>query len=261
MYFLGIDVGSITTKALLLNEKKEIVSSHIMKTGAEIKKTIAAVCDSIFAQNHITQKEIPFIVSTGYGRKNVDCAQKYITEITAHAFGATYYFPRTRLILDIGGQDTKVVALTAAGNVDDFIMNDKCAAGTGRFLDVMADILNTPITQLGEKALGHTKELKINNTCTVFAESEVISLIAREERIEDIAFAIHDSIVDRIINLVNKISRHGEITLSGGVSKNSAIQELVKKRLNTEVNLPMDPQIIGALGAAILAHRHFFHNK
>jgi len=256
MYYIGVDVGSIATKAVLLDEEDKIISYHIVKTGANIQKAINSVRDFILKEGKLSINEISFIVATGYGRKKVEYAQKTITEITAQVYGALYYFPKTRLIIDIGGQDTKVTELTENGEVNDFVMNDKCAAGTGRFLEVMAHILDIPINTFGEKALISGKDLKISSTCTVFAESEVISLISRQERIEDIAFAIHSSVVDRIISLVNKVKIKDEVTLTGGVSNNIAIREIIKRSLDKKINLPYNPQIIGALGAALLAKKY-----
>jgi len=255
MYYLGIDVGSITTKAVLIDERMQIISSHLVRTGATVKKAIQSVCDAVTLQSTRVYHETACIVSTGYGRKAVERAHKSVTEITAHAHSARFFYPDTRLIIDIGGQDTKVIGLTEDGAVDDFVMNDKCAAGTGRVLEVMAHILDIPIHLFGETALRHTKNISINNTCTVFAESEVISLIAREERIEDIAYAIHASVTDRIISLASKIPFHGTIVLTGGVSHNHAIQWSIKERLDSTIHVPSNPQIMGAFGAALLAHK------
>ena len=256
MYFLGIDVGSIATKAVLLSENSTIIASDVVKTGARIKKAITIVNDSVLKEGRISRDDVSFIVATGYGRKKVGSAQRTITEITAQAHGALYYFPKTRVIIDIGGQDTKVTELTEHGEINDFVMNDKCAAGTGRFLEVMAHILDIPLETFGERALTSTKNLKINSTCTVFAESEVVSLISQEERIEDIASAIHSSVVDRIISLVKKIKIKDEITVSGGVSNNIAICEIIKRRLHRNINIPPNPQIVGAVGAALLAKKY-----
>jgi len=264
MYYLGLDVGSITTKAVLLSSDDHIVWECVVSTGSVVKKTISIVMDAAMRENNITIEGIDSIVSTGYGRKNVERAQKTITEITAHAYGAFHLFPTTALIIDIGGQDTKVICLALDGTVHDFVMNDKCAAGTGRFLEVMAQILEIPLEQFGERALSYTHHIAINSTCTVFAESEVISLIARGESVENIAFAIHDSVVGRIMALVKKMPLKGDIMLSGGVSKNCAIQQIIQSRLSQQLTIPENPQIIGALGAALFARKgclHFQHNK
>jgi len=254
MHYLGIDVGSIATKALVLDQDKNILGSAIVKTGGHMQNAIAAVFEEVYASAGISQKDVT-IVSTGYGRKNVEARDRYVTEITAHHHGVQALFPKTRLIIDIGGQDTKVISVDENGEIEDFVMNDKCAAGTGRFLEVMAGILEVPLQDFGACALAAHKQITITSTCTVFAESEVISLISRQEAKEDIAYAIHSSVADRIVSLVRKLHVHGEVTLTGGVSKNSAIRSILEKRLNTTVNLPENPQIVGALGAAVIARR------
>jgi (R)-2-hydroxyacyl-CoA dehydratese activating ATPase len=253
MYYMGIDVGSIATKAVLIDSSSSIVAQHIEKTGAQMHGAIERAMNAVYQSCSCCQKDITACVSTGYGRKNVACADTVITEITAHARGARHLFPGVALIIDIGGQDTKVISLDGAGQIKDFVMNDKCAAGTGRFLEVMAGILDMPLADLGQRALMSTKKLSTTSTCTVFAESEVISLISRQEKPEDIAFAIHDSVVERIINLAEKVKIKGDIILSGGVSRNSAICRIIQERLDEKVFLPDEPQIIGALGAALSA--------
>lgn len=255
MYYLGIDVGSITTKAVIIDDAGELCAAQVVKTGAQQKKALADAVSAAYEEAKVSASDIIYTVATGYGRKNVPHADRVVTEITAHAYGVRHFFPDSRVIIDIGGQDTKVIGLMESGEVDDFVMNDKCAAGTGRFLEVMAQIIDVPLAEFGDRALKHTKGLTINSTCTVFAESEVISLISREETLEDIAYAIHSSVVDRIISLAKKIHQHGAVTLSGGVSKNSAIRTLIADRLKVEVHLSDNPQIIGALGAAILAQK------
>ncbi len=256
MYYLGIDVGSITTKAVVLSNEDSIMSSSVVRTGSVVKEAIDDVCKKVLQNLDIPLNEIVYGIATGYGRKNVTCVNECVTEITAHAHGARCLFPGTRLIIDIGGQDTKIIELTENGDVEDFVMNDKCAAGTGRFLEVMAELLDVSLEKFGEKALAYSRKIKINSTCTVFAESEVISLISRKEKREDIAFAIHDSVVERIIALVRKLPIAGEITLSGGVSYNSAIQNIIQERLGQPIHIPENPQIIGALGAAFLAKKY-----
>ena len=253
LYYIGLDVGSIATKAVVVNDQKELCASRVIKTGAHMRQALEQVRDGV-----LSDLKLPFgreafagIVSTGYGRKNVADADTVITEITAHAHGARFLYPATRQIIDIGGQDMKVISLGPDGEIDDFVMNDKCSAGTGRFLEVMAGILDIPLNEFGEYALSYSKRLSIGSTCTVFAESEVISLISRQEKKQDIAFAIHNAIVDRIISLARKIHPHGAVTLSGGVSRNAAICSILRERLQTDIFLPSDPQLLGALGAAL----------
>lgn len=253
MYYLGIDVGSITTKGVILSSEKKIVAACVLKTGADMQKAIALLSRELFLESALTRADIAKCVSTGYGRKNVPDIDRYVTEITAHHYGVHFLFPETRVVIDIGGQDTKVISVDANGEIDDFVMNDKCSAGTGRFLEVMSGILDVELGTFGDYALSAKKKLSINSTCTVFAESEVISLIARQETKEDIAYAIHSSVVDRIVSLSCRVHTNGALTLTGGVSKNSAIRTLLSERLGVPVNLPDNPQIIGALGAALIA--------
>jgi len=273
----GIDIGSIGTKAILLNEAGEISATRIMRTGPVIKQTLEELLQALSAIAGVPTEEFN-IVSTGYGRKAVKDATRVVTEITAHARGMKKLYPEVRTIIDIGGQDTKCLLLDEEGNVSDFVMNDQCAAGTGRFLEVMAGILNLTIEEFGQVALDHTKRLTINSTCTVFAESEVISLIAREESVADIAWAIHSSVVKRVLHLAGRLPSCGPVALSGGVSKNIAVQAIVREMMegigtdpstqadtlarvspgrsgwcqSPTVFVPEDPQIVGALGAASL---------
>ena len=255
-YYFGIDVGSTTTKVVVVDAGGCVLSSSIVRTGAVVKEAVTKACEKVFIDAGVCVQEAAYVVSTGYGRRGVSFAQKCITEITAHAKGIAGLFPGVYVVIDIGGQDTKVIVLDDNAQVDNFVMNDKCAAGTGRFLEVMAGILNLSIDELGEVALKYTKELAINSTCTVFAESEVISLISREESIENIAYAVHSSVIDRIISLVKKVHSHGDVALTGGVSKNKAIFSIIGERLGVSVNLPQNPQIVGALGAALLAREY-----
>ena len=194
------------------------------------------------------------MVATGYGRhliqSELDCP--VITEIKAYAIGANSLFPECRTVIDIGGQDSKVIRITQ-GSVDDFEMNDRCAAGTGKFLEVMANTLGYTIDQLGEEALKAVSSVSINSMCTVFAESEVISLIARGETPKNIALGLHDSILNRLMSMLGRIGFDDEVVFAGGVAKNRCIAALLKKRLRKKILIPREPQIVGALGAALEA--------
>jgi len=192
----------------------------------------------------------------GYGRLSVDFADREITEITCHAVGAHSLYPKTRTVIDIGGQDSKVISVDESGKVIDFIMNDKCAAGTGRFLEVMAHALETKIEELGPLSLKSHNVLRISSMCTVFTESEVVSRIAEGCSQEDIAAGIHRAIVDRILTMANKVGINDQVTLTGGVSKNIGVIEMIKSRISNEINVPSEPQLIGALGAAILGQNY-----
>ena len=195
------------------------------------------------------------IMATGYGRGLYETAfddAATVTEIKAHARGVTHYFPRARTILDIGGQDSKAIALTDTGRVKKFEMNDRCAAGTGKFLEIMARNLGFDLADFGVQALAAESAHAINSMCTVFAESEVTSLIARGADRRAIARGLHDSVVKRAAGMVNRVSPEGPIVFSGGVAKNPCIRELVEQRLSRQVLVPEDPQMIGALGAALI---------
>ena len=193
------------------------------------------------------------IVATGYGRhlfkSRVDC--KVVTEIKAHALGASFFFPNCRIVIDIGEQDSKVIRCKG-GIVEDFTMNDRCAAGTGRFLEVMASTLECSLEEFGRIAASAKKSVAINSMCTVFAESEVISLIARGEDSQAIALGLHESIVNRLSSQLGKIGIENDVVFSGGVAKNLCIKRLIERRFGIELKIPPEPQIIGALGAALI---------
>jgi len=192
-------------------------------------------------------------VTTGYGRSSFPLAHKMITEITCHARGAFYICPETRTVIDIGGQDSKVIRLDKQGRNVDFQMNDKCAAGTGRFLEVMARALEVRLEDLGRLSRSAQRTIKISSMCTVFAESEVVSLIADNQPKEVIIRGLHDAIADRILGMVRRVGVEEKVTLTGGVAKNEGVVLALEERLGVKVFVPPEPQIIGALGAALLA--------
>lgn len=252
----GIDIGSISTEMVVVDAKKSIFASSISLTGSNIKKVIEQSLNKVLNNAKIDREELKYIVATGYGRLSVDFSDREITEITCHAVGAHFLYPKTRTVIDIGGQDSKVISLDENGKVIDFIMNDKCAAGTGRFLEVMANALETKIDELGPLSLQSQNVLRISSMCTVFTESEVVSRIAEGCSQKDIAAGIHRAIVDRILTMAHKVGINDEVTLTGGVSKNIGVIQMVKSRISKEINVPSDPQIVGALGAAILAQKY-----
>lgn len=252
----GIDIGSISTEMVIVDAKKSVLASSIFLTGSNIKKVIEQSLNKVLNDAKINREELKYIVATGYGRLSVDFADREITEITCHAVGAHFLYPKTRTVIDIGGQDSKVISLDENGKVIDFIMNDKCAAGTGRFLEVMARALETRIEELGHLSLQSHNVLRISSMCTVFTESEVVSRIAEGCSREDIASGIHRAIVDRILTMAHKVGINDEVALTGGVSKNVGVTQMIKSRISKEVNVPKEPQIIGALGAAILAQNY-----
>ncbi|OPX98698.1 MAG: R-phenyllactate dehydratase activator [Syntrophorhabdus sp. PtaB.Bin006] len=254
MLVAGIDIGSITTEALLFDKEKGIVGYTIMQTGADSKKTAEMALKEVLAYPGKSASDISYIVSTGCGRKRATFAKESVTEITCIAKGVNYLFPDARTIIDIGGQDTKVIRVDKRGRVIEFEMNDKCAAGTGRFVEVMAKALNVELDKIGEISLQHKKELTISSICTVFAESEVISLVSEGEELEDILYGIHKAIADRTLGLINRLGGVEEqVIMAGGVAKNIGVVKALEKALDSSIKIHVEPQIVGALGAAILS--------
>ena len=250
--FAGIDIGSLSSEALLIGEDG-ILGYSIMSTGTNPQRTARNCLEDALAKANVDEQGIFGVVATGYGRIRVPFADKEITEITCHGRGAHFLFPGTRTVIDIGGQDSKVIILDAQRKVVDFVMNDKCAAGTGRFLEVMAGALETGLEEMGVLSLKARSRISISSMCTVFAESEVVSLIAQGARREDIIGGLHDSIASRIYRMAKRLPIDGEITFTGGVAKNLGMVDALKRRFKTPINLPEEPQIVGALGAALIA--------
>jgi predicted CoA-substrate-specific enzyme activase len=242
--YAGLDVGSRTIK--LVTFDAVIGESVVIETG---------VNPLTRCQQLMSGKKYERLVVTGYGRHLVAPILKgeKVTEIKAFAVGARYLFPDCRTILDIGGQDSKVIQLSESGEVQKFEMNDRCAAGTGKFLEIMANTLEVGIAEIGDLALGATKELRINSLCTVFAESEVVSLIAKGEDASAIALALHQAIATRIITMVRRIGAKEKVVFAGGASLNKCLSKLLSQQLETRLVIPDSPQIVGAMGAAILA--------
>ncbi|MDO8141557.1 MAG: acyl-CoA dehydratase activase, partial [Candidatus Brocadiales bacterium] len=253
MYTIGIDIGSMSTNGVLLNEKKEILSSIIIPTGASSKKAADKTFQQILTEHKLTEKDIDYIVATGYGRIKVPFANEVVTEITCHAKGANYYFPKARTIIDIGGQDSKVIKVDANGNVLDFVMNDKCAAGTGRFLEVMARTLEIDLEEMGPISLNGKNSVSVSSLCTVFAESEVVSLIGADHKTADICKGLHLSIAKRITAQLKRIGLEEEIVMTGGVAKNIGVVTELESSLGCKIRISEEPQINGALGAALIA--------
>lgn len=253
MYTIGIDIGSMSTNGVLINEKKEILSSIIIPTGASSKKAADKTFQLILTEHKLSERDINYIVATGYGRIKVPFANEVVTEITCHAKGANYYFPRARTIIDIGGQDSKVIKVDANGNVLDFVMNDKCAAGTGRFLEVMARTLEIDLEDMGGLSLNGKDNVSVSSLCTVFAESEVVSLIGADHKTPDICRALHISIAKRITAQVKRVGLEEEIVMTGGVAKNIGVVTELEKNLGCKIKISEEPQINGALGAALIA--------
>ncbi len=252
MIVAGLDVGSITTETVIL-DGLGVLASVILPTGANSRKAAERSLDAALKQARRRKDDLAAIVTTGYGRTSFAPATKAVTEITCHARGAFFIHPGTRTVIDIGGQDSKVIRLDGQGRNVDFQMNDKCAAGTGRFLEVMARALEINVEDLGRLSLDAPRTIKISSMCTVFAESEVVSLIAENQPKEVILRGLHDAIADRIVGMIHRVGIEAEITLTGGVAKNQGVVRALEDRLGFKLYIPPEPQIIGALGAALLA--------
>ncbi len=254
MITAGVDIGSVATKALILNDQK-IAATVVLPTGSQSKVAAQSALDQALAAAGVDRKSVRHVVSTGYGRRVVDFGEKTITEISACAQGMKFLGSErdpVRTLIDLGGQDIKVIAVDEKGNTSDFMMNDKCAAGTGRFLEVIARALEVKLEELGDLALKSTKTITINATCTVFAESEVISLLAQSVTKEDIIAGVHNSIAERIFAMVKKISLKEIVTFNGGGAKNKGLCRVLEQKLNTSLYIPEIPQFVNALGSAVV---------
>ncbi len=250
MISIGIDAGAATTKAVVLREN-EIAGYVIIPTGFDFRKAGEKAFEEVLSNCSIGESEAGKIIATGYGRSSIGFADKTISEITAHARGVGYLIPAAHTIIDIGGQDSKVIS-TENGKVVDFLMNDRCAAGTGKFLEYTAKALEISLNQLGTLALVSKNPAKISSMCTVFAESEVISLRAQKTKKEDIAAGLIESIILRTTAMVKKLGIKPELAFVGGVAKNPGVVKAFEKALDIEMQLPEEPQITGALGAALV---------
>ncbi len=252
MAVAGIDVGSLTAEVVILEQDK-VLSAVIIPTGANSIKAAEKALQKTLDESGLNRSELEYIVATGYGRVSIDFADKRITEITCHGRGAYFLDPSVRTVIDIGGQDSKVILMNGSGKVLDFAMNDKCAAGTGRFLEVMAQALEFELKDLAELSNQAKEAVSISSMCTVFAESEVVSLIARGLPREDIACGLHQAIADRTAGLVRRVGLEEKVMITGGVAKNAAVVKALNEKLNIKLIIPQEPQVVGALGAALLA--------
>lgn len=253
MLVAGIDIGSVAAKAVIFDTKgKTTVGTALQPSGWNTKEAGEQVLLSACARAGVGAEELGFIVGTGYGRIALPMANKVVTEITCHARGAAHLFPKTGVVLDIGGQDSKVISVDSHGLVQDFLMNDKCAAGTGRFLQVLSGILGMDLVQLGEAA-NSGQPVAISSMCAVFAETEIIGLLAQGTPPENIAAGVFLSIARRMRGLAGRIPMRAECTFTGGLATSPAFARLLEEELKVPVNVPEEPQLVGALGAALIA--------
>lgn len=248
-YFAGIDIGSTMTKVVIMDNG--IISSVMGSTGPEQRRLANKVMEKALHRVNLSFKEITYLVATGYGRINVPFADKQITEITCHAKGAAHLFPEAKTIIDIGGQDSKAIKIQN-GRPIDFVMNDKCAAGTGRFLEVTADALGIPIQQMGPIALNAKNPAQISNICTVFAEQEVVARLAEGVPLDDLVAGILESLASRISRMVNRLKVEKELVITGGGAKNVGLVKALSEKLGCAALVPPEPLLTGAVGAALL---------
>lgn len=253
MVTAGVDVGAITAKAAIFDDG-DLLASAVILAGYNRAAAAVQVLDQAMAQAGLTREEIFRLVGTGYGRVQVHGADRTITEITCHARGAHHLCSTVCTVIDIGGQDSKCISVGPAGKVLDFVMNDKCAAGTGRFLEVMARALEEDLVNLGQLALSAPCRATISSTCTVFAESEVITHVAAGVPKAEIIAGIHDAIAARIATLAGRILIKEDIVLTGGVARNAGVVHMLEEKLGHEIVVPEQAQLAGAIGAALIAH-------
>ncbi len=252
MFSVGIDVGSVAAKAVVFDGEK-VIAKEIIPTGWSPRESGTMIFEQVLRTAEIEKNQIKKIVGTGYGRIAVPFIDKKVTEITCHGRGAHFIDPGIRTVIDIGGQDSKVIRLDAKGNVVDFIMNDKCAAGTGRFLQVMAHALGVDVSDLSHLGNGVSPQ-NVNSMCTVFAESEVISLMANGASKESIAAGLLESVCKKTYSLVGKVGVLDKVFFSGGVSKSPLLKELLGKKIGAEIVSSDLSQFLGAIGAAVVGY-------
>ncbi len=253
MIVAGVDVGSTATKAVVMDDNHHILGRHVIKTGANVVRAAEGVFAEAVKVAGLEEHEVAQVVGTGYGRYKVTFGHAQVTEISCHARGASFLFPKTRIVLDIGGQDTKAIRVSPAGEVEDFCMNDKCAAGTGRFLEAAAATMSLPLGDIGPLSLQFRQVLKVTNVCTVFVESEILAHLARGRAPADILRGVHLAIAGRSVALMRRVGLEPEITFTGGVSLNVGIVQALEEKLETRLNVCPDSQYIGAIGAALFA--------
>ena len=238
------------TKTVILN--KGIIASIIGPTGPEQRRLANKVMEEALKKAALSFQMITYVVSTGYGRINVPFADKQFTEITCHAKGIVSLFPKAKTIIDIGGQDIKAIKIDAAGKTIDFVMNDKCAAGTGRFVEVIADTLSVPLDKVGDLSLQSKNPARISNICTIWAQQEVAASWAQGITIRDLLAWVHHSLADRICRMVNRLRVEEAVVVTGGGAKNRGLLKALSEQLGHEILVPEEPLITGALGAALL---------
>jgi (R)-2-hydroxyacyl-CoA dehydratese activating ATPase len=252
LYFAGVDIGSTMTKVVITGKNSDLCSAVKGPTGPEHRRLANEVMREALEKAGLQLDEVSFIVATGYGRFNVPFADRQITELSCHARGVSSLFPNVRTAIDIGGQDAKCMRISN-GRLMNFVMNDKCAAGTGRFLEVTAATLGIKLEDMGEISLRATKSVQMSNLCTIFAQQEVVTLLSRGEKLENIVAGLHNALASRVAALAQRLGVEPDLVLTGGGAKNTGMVRAMKEALGCELLVPEEPLLTGALGAAILA--------
>ncbi|MDF2838465.1 MAG: hadI [Evtepia sp.] len=258
--FLGIDIGSSSSKVVILSQDQKILASHVVNLGTGTRGVQQALNQAL-QKAGIRKEDLLFTVVTGYGRMNYSDADKQITEISCHAKGVQFLENDVRTIIDIGGQDTKVIRLDSDGLIENFVMNDKCAAGTGRFLEVMARVLDCNISALSDLAKNGQNPVPISNMCTVFAESEVISHLSSSAAVEDVAAGAILSIAARVAGMAGRVGIQPSVMMTGGGALNQSLVDALSEKICFQIRVPENPQVIGALGAAVFAYGIYHNGK
>ncbi len=253
MLVAGVDVGSTQTKAVIMDGSPRVLGRALVDTGARVDRAAQAAFESAASDAHVAEAEVDFVIGTGYGRYRVEFGDDQVTEISCHARGASFLFPGTSSVLDVGGQDTKAIRVGEEGQVLDFCMNDKCSAGTGRFLGAASQALELPLGELGKLALTARRPVRMTTTCTVFAESEILGWLALGRKVEDVLMGVHVAIASRSISLLRRVGIEPEITFTGGVARNEAMVNLIEQLTESPVNVSEESHFCGAIGAALHA--------
>lgn len=251
----GCDVGSLAAKAVIM-ERRRVVASAIVRSGPKPAESAKKAMDQALAQAHLTIDDIACCIGTGYGREKIPFVSESVSEISCHGKGAQFLIPSARSIIDIGGQDCKVIKLDAKGNLIKFITNDKCASGTGRFLDVMAKVLNIPVAELGDLSLSAKDPITLASMCTVWAQADVIKHINERRPAADICAGINAAMANRVAMLANAMGLENDICMTGGVAKNKGVVHALGRIMGKRIKdvRQIDPQLMGAVGAALFAH-------
>jgi predicted CoA-substrate-specific enzyme activase len=262
MIIAGCDVGSTTGKVVIMKDS-EIIGTSIIPSRTVCEQTAREAMDIALKEAGVTLDDIEYCVGTGYGRVNIPFATKNITEISCHGRGAHWVNNKVRTVIDIGGQDCKVIRVDDTGTVKDFVMNDKCAAGTGRFLEAMCKILHIEIDELGPSSLEGKEVLEVSSQCSVFAEAEIVSLMAEKKPNADICAGINNSVANRLVSMLYRVGVEEQVIISGGVSKNVGVVKMIEDKIGLKLatSPEVDPQLFGAVGAALFAKRNLEKQK